>query len=78
MLKNQKVLLPGDYSCTACSQGKLIIKSSPSKITNEISNFLEQIQGNICEPIHPPSGLFSYFMVLVDAFTRWSHVFFSS
>jgi len=64
-LKNQKVLLPGEYSC----KGKLIIKPSSSKITNKISNFLERIQGDICGPIHPPSGPFSYFMVLIDAFT---------
>ena len=31
-LKNQKILLPSDYSCSACSQGKLITKPSSSKI----------------------------------------------
>ena len=36
--------------------------------------FLERIQGDICGPIHPPSGPFHYFMVLIDASTRWSHV----
>ena len=25
-------------------------------------------------PIHPPSRPFCYFMVLIDASTRWSHV----
>ena len=25
-LKNQKILMPNDYNCVACSQGKLIIK----------------------------------------------------
>ena len=72
--KNQKVLLPGDYSCIVCSQGKLIIKPSSSKIPNKISNFLEWIQGDICGPIHPPSGPFSYFMVLVNASTWWSYI----
>ncbi|BBG96653.1 Disease resistance protein CC-NBS-LRR class family [Prunus dulcis] len=33
-----------------------------------------RIQGDICGPIHPPCGPFRYFMVLVDASTRWSHV----
>jgi hypothetical protein len=32
------------------------------------------MQGDICEPIHPPRGSFMYFMVLIDASTRWSHV----
>ena len=36
--------------------------------------FLEQIQGDICGPITPPCGPFRYFMVLIDASTRWSHV----
>ena len=36
--------------------------------------FLEHIQGDICGPIHPPSGPFRYFMVLIDVSTRWSHV----
>ena len=51
-LKNVKILLLGDHSHVACSQGKLIIKPPPSKIVNEISDFLEKIQGDICEPIH--------------------------
>ena len=73
-LKNQKILLPSDYPCSACSQGKLIIKPSPLKIFIEYPSFLERIQGDICGPIHPPSGPFKYFMVLIDASTRWSHV----
>ena len=32
------------------------------------------MQGDICEPIHPPCGSFVYFMVLINASTRWSHV----
>jgi hypothetical protein len=32
------------------------------------------IQWDICEPIHPQCGPFRYFMVLIDASTRWSHV----
>ena len=74
MLKNQKILLPRDHLCAPCSKGKLIIKSSPSKIVNETPNFLEQIQGDTCGPIHPSSGPFNYFIVLVDASTRWPHV----
>jgi hypothetical protein len=73
-LKNQKILSPSDYPCSACSQGKLIIKPSLSKIAVESPSFLERIQGDICGPIHPPCGPFRYFMVLIDASTRWSHV----
>jgi hypothetical protein len=43
-LKNQKILLPSDYPCSACSQGKLIIKPSPLKISIESPSFLERIQ----------------------------------
>jgi hypothetical protein len=32
------------------------------------------IQGDICGPIQPISGPFRYFMVLIDASIRWSHV----
>ena len=73
-LKNQKILLPSDYPCSAYSQGKLIIIPSPLKIAIESPSFLERIQGDICGPIHPPSGPFKCFMVLIDASTRWSHV----
>ena len=73
-LKNQKILLSYDYPCSACSQGKLITKLSHSKIIVECPSFLERIQGDICGPIHLPCGLFKYFMVLIDASTRWSHV----
>ena len=31
-------------------------------------------RSDICGPIHPSSGPFQYFMVLVDASCRWSHV----
>ena len=73
-LKNQKILLPNELSCEACSQGKLIVRPSINKIMSESPVFLERIHGDICGPIHPPCGPFRYFMVLIDAFTRWSHV----
>ena len=73
-LKNQKILLSSNYPCSACSQSKLITKPSHSKIAVECPSFLKRIQGDICGPIHPPCGPFKYFMVLIDASTRWSHV----
>jgi hypothetical protein len=54
---------------------KLILRPSHLKIKAEPLKFLERIQGDICGPIQPLSGPFSYFMVLVDASTRWSHVY---
>ena len=66
-LKNQKIILSSDYPCTGCSQGKLIIRSSHTKVLVESPTFLEQIQRDMCGPIHPPCGPFRYFMVLIDA-----------
>jgi hypothetical protein len=54
--------------------GKLILRPSPLKIHAEPLKFLERIQGDICGPIQPLSGPFRYFMVLIDASTRWSHM----
>ena len=73
-LKNQKILLPNEYPYDACSQGKLIVKPSFIKVTFESPVFLERIHEDICGPIHPPCGPFCYFMVLINAFIRWSHV----
>ncbi|KAI3740406.1 hypothetical protein L2E82_30835 [Cichorium intybus] len=74
-LKDQKFPQSGNTRpCTSCSLGKLIIKPSPVKVEKESPRFLERIQGDICGPIHPPSGPFRYFMVLIDASSKWSHV----
>ena len=72
-LKTKRVI-PKNITCEACSQGKLITKPSRTKVNKEVTNFLERIQVDICGPIHPPCGTFRYFMVLIDASTRWSHV----
>ena len=73
-LTRKQILKSHDFNCTACSQGKLFIRQYFTKIAFESSAFLERIQGDICEPIHPPSEPFRYFMVLIYASTRWSHV----
>jgi hypothetical protein len=73
-LKNEKILQSNDFPCITCSQGKLIVHPSLTKIGHQYLAFLERIQGDICEPIHPPSGPFRYFMILIDASTRWSHI----
>ena len=62
-LKNQKIYKSGEFSCKACSQGKLIIGLSPTKVGNERPVFLSRIHGDICGPIPPPYGPFRYFMV---------------
>jgi hypothetical protein len=63
-----------DFMCTTCATGKLILRPSPIKIKVEPLKFFERIQGDIYGPIRPLSGPFRYFMVLIDASTRWSHV----
>ena len=73
-LTSRQILKSHDFSCTSCSQGKLIIRPSFTKIASESPAFLERIQGDICGLIHPPSGPFLYFMVLIDTSTRWSLV----
>ena len=73
-LTSRQILVTDGYTCATCSKGKLIIIPSFTKVTFESPAFLERIQGDICGPIHPPSGPFRYFMVLIDASTRWSHV----
>ena len=73
-LKDLKILLSNENSYTTCSQGKLVVRPSPSKINSESPSFLQRIQGDICGPIHPLSGPFRYFMVLIYASARWSHV----
>ena len=47
-LKNQKIILPNELSCEACSQGKLIVRPSINKIMSESPVFLERIHGDIC------------------------------
>jgi hypothetical protein len=63
-----------DFICTACTARKLILRPSPLKVHTKPLKFLEMIHGDICDPIQPISGLFRYFMILIDASTRWSHV----
>ena len=52
----------------------MITHPSPTKIGNESLNILERIHGHICGPIHLPCESFSYFIILIDASTTWSHV----
>ena len=73
-LTSRQILTFHDFNCAACSQGKLIVRPSFTKVVSDSPAFLERIQGDICGPIHPPTGPFRYFMVLIDASTRWSHV----
>ena len=75
LLKNTKVLLSKDYSYETCSQGKLITRLFMTKVNIESTFFLQRIKGDICGPIHLISRSFKYFMVLVDASCKWSHIF---
>jgi hypothetical protein len=73
-MENAKFSQNKVFCCTACANKKLILRSSYLKIQAEPLKFLKRIQGDICGPIQPLSGPFMYFMVLIDASTRWSHV----
>ena len=58
-LRNQKILLSHEYPCVACSQGKLIVRSSHTKVKFESPIFLERVHEDICGPIHLLCGPFS-------------------
>ena len=73
-LTSKQILVTDSYTCATCCKGKLIIRPSFTKVTFESPTFLECIHGDICGPIHSPSGPFRYFMVLFDVSTRWSHI----
>jgi hypothetical protein len=73
-LKEIKCLKSSDFMCIACVTEKLIFRHSPLKIHTEPLKLLKRIQGDIYGLIQPLCGLFKYFMVLIDASTRWSHV----
>jgi hypothetical protein len=73
-LKDVKFSKSDDFVYTSCAMGKLILQSSPLKIHAEPLRFLEHIQGDICAPIQSLCSSFRYFIVLIDASTRWSHV----
>ena len=73
-MKNVKFSQNKDFCCTTCATRNLILRPSYLKIRAEPLKFLERIQGDIYGPIQPLSGPFRYFMVLIDASTRWSHV----
>ena len=66
--------IPKEFLCVSCAKGKLITKPSYLKVKSESPSFLQRLHGDICGPIHPLSGPFRYFMVLIDASTKWSHV----
>jgi hypothetical protein len=63
-----------NFMCTTCATGKLIVRASHLKIQVEPLKFLEIIQRDICGPIQPLFRPFTYFIILIDTSTRWSHV----
>ena len=69
-LRSRQILKSPSFTCVDRSQGKLISRPLFTKVIYESPTFLERIQRDIYGPIHPPSGPFHYFMVLIDAFTR--------
>jgi hypothetical protein len=64
-----------DFVCTSCINSKLIFRLTHPKIKHKPLKFLKFIRGDICGSIQSLSGPFRYFMVLIAAPTRWSHVY---
>lgn len=60
-LMSRGIIQSNKFSCSSCSQGKLIIRSSPIKIGNGSISFLERTHGDIYGSIHPSCGPFRYF-----------------
>lgn len=60
--------------CRAYVQGKMITRPSIWKLPQELPPMLERLHGDICGPINPISRPFRYFLVLVDASSKQSHV----
>ena len=52
----------------------MIVRPYFIKVISESLVFLKRIHGDICGSINPPCGPLCYFMILIDAFTRWSHI----
>jgi hypothetical protein len=63
-----------DFVCADCAKGKLILTPSYLNVKAKSPVFLERMHGDICGPVNQMSGPFRYFMVLIDASTRWSIV----
>ena len=74
-MKNKKILQSNELSCVACSQRKIIIRPLLVKTKIESLIFLKQIQDDICGIVDPLGGTFRYFMVLVDASTRYGPMY---
>jgi len=70
MLNSYGILQLNIFSCTTCSQENLIMRP--------LSKKLEWISHIFITDFHLSYGLFKYFAVLIDASTRYSHVFLSS
>ena len=68
-MSSNKIFYVNKFICEACDKGKIIVRPSCTKVGIESPIFLKRINGNICGPIHPASGQFRYFMVLINAST---------
>ena len=57
----KRLLQTNELSCIVHSQRKVDNKIITRKIRNESIPFSNRIQGDICDPIHPPCGSFHGF-----------------
>ena len=54
--------------------GKFVSRPHKWKLPHELPIMLQRIQGDICGLIDSPCRAFGYFIALIDASTKWSHV----
>ena len=67
-------LLKGMKPCEFCTLGKFVSRPHKWKLPHELPIMLQRNQGDIYGPIDPSCGPFRYFLGLIDASTKWSHV----
>ena len=76
-LKRHKIHQFNKLSCDTHTRGKLI-RPSPIQSADLITYIFIMNSCDIYGPIIPPSEPFKYFVVLIDASSRWSHTCFLS
>ena len=71
-----KTLVATTSTCMPCAIGKNQNrkKTSFSSETHKPSAMLETLVADVCGPISPPCGPFSYYMIVKDLATRYSQV----
>ena len=67
-------LLKGMKPYEFCALGKFTTWPHKWNLPHELPVMLKKIPEDICGLINPPCGPFRYFLALIDASTKWSHI----